>query len=413
MRAEIIAIGTELIIGGIAETNSLFLSTELARTGIEIGYKTIIGDIEDDIESALKKALERSPLIITTGGLGLTADDLTRKVISRLTKRRLVLREELLEKITKNFKTKGREMPKGYSRQALIPSQAYVIENQLGMAPGFIIEHNDSLIISLPGVPSEMEMMYKETVMEFILKKVEGRGIIVIRCIRTFGLTEMSINESIKDLFNLQDIYIGLLPKPTGVDIRIILKGRREEETAERLRGIEDRTRGVIGDYIYGVDDETMESIVGGLLKERRLTLSVAESCTGGLIGHRLTNIPGSSAYMESVLVTYGNRAKTEILGIPFRIIKDYGSVSAQTASSMAERVREINKTNLGLAVTGIAGPGGETPTKPVGLVYTALADGKDIICRFHHFSGTREEIKLQASQMALDILRRYLISSL
>lgn len=413
MRAEIIAIGTELIMGGIAETNSVFLSTELAKTGIEVGYKTIIGDIEEDIESALKRALERSPLVITTGGLGLTEDDLTRKVISRLTKRRLILREELLEKITKKIKTTGREMPKGYSRQALIPSQAYVVENRLGTAPGFIIEHNSSLIISLPGVPSEMETMYIETIKDFIIKKVEGRGIIVIRCIRTFGLPEMNINESIKDLFNLQDVYIGLLAKPTGVDIRIILKGKKEEETTALLKEIEERIKNVIGDYIYGVDDETMESIVGTLLKERGLALSVAESCTGGLIGHRLTNVPGSSAYMESTLVTYGNRAKAEVLGIPFQIIKDYGSVSAQTASSMAERVREINKTNLGLAVTGIAGPGGETPTKPVGLVYTALADGKDIICRFHHFSGTREEIKLQSSQMALDILRRYLISSL
>lgn len=413
MRAEIIAIGTELIIGGIAETNSVFLSTELTKAGIEVGYKTIIGDIEEDIEAAIKKALERSPLIITTGGLGLTADDLTRKVISRLTKRRLVLKEELLEKITKKFKSLGREMPKGYSRQALIPSQAHVVENQLGTAPGFIIEHNGSLIISLPGVPTEMEMMFRETVRGFLLKKVEGRGVIAIRRIKTFGLPEMNINESIKELFKLQDVYIGLLPSPTGVDIRVILKGEKEEDASDRLRNIEGKIRGAIGDYVYGVDDDTMESVVGSLLSKRRLTLSMAESCTGGLIGHRITNIPGSSAYMESDLVVYGNRVKVEVLGVPPQIIKEYGAVSAQTASAMAERVKEISKTDLGLSVTGIAGPKGGTPAKPVGLVYAALADGKETVCKFHHFSGTREEIKLQSSQMALDILRRYLLTSL
>ncbi|MEK7871431.1 MAG: nicotinamide-nucleotide amidohydrolase family protein, partial [Nitrospirota bacterium] len=217
--------------------------------------------------------------------------------------------------------------------------------------------------------------------------------------------------ESIKDLFKLRNAYIGLLAKPTGVDIRIILKGKREEEASSLAGDIEEKARGAIGDYIYGVDDETMESVVGLLLKKMGLTLSVAESCTGGLIGHRLTNVTGSSEYIESVLVTYGNRAKTEILGVPLETIKDYGSVSAQTASSMAERAREINRTDLGLAVTGIAGPGGGTPTKPVGLVYTALADGKDTLCRFHHFSGTREEVKLKSSQMALDILRRYLLA--
>ncbi len=411
MRGEIIAIGTELIMGGITETNSLFLSTELTRAGIEVGFKTIIGDIEDDIESTLKRALERSPLIITTGGLGLTADDLTRKVVSRLTKRRLVLREDLLEKITRKFESTGREMPRGYSRQALIPSQAFAIENPLGTAPGFIIEHNGSLLISLPGVPSEMEMMYKETVKDFIVKKLEGRGVILIRCVKTFGLPEMSINEAIKDLFKLRDAYIGLLAKPTGVDIRIILRGKKEEEVSSLVGEIEEKARGAIGDYIYGTDDETMESVVGLLLKKMGLTLSVAESCTGGLIGHRLTNVPGSSGYIESSLVTYGNRAKTEVLGVPLETIRDYGSVSAQTASSMAERVREVNRTDLGLAVTGIAGPGGGTPTKPVGLVYTALADGKDTLCRFHHFSGTREEVKLNSSQMALDILRRYLLA--
>jgi competence/damage-inducible protein CinA-like protein len=433
VQAEIIAIGSELLIGGRSETNSLFLTEALVPLGIEVRYKTVVGDRERDIEEAVRRALSRSQVILTTGGLGPTDDDITKKVISKVTQRRLVLREEILKKIAKQYGGLKRPMPKRAERQALIPSQAAVIVNPVGTAPGFILTHEEPrlsghdrqagdrpvYLIVLPGVPYEMERMFSESVTKFLENVVGPSPGICLKTVRSYGLSESKVNELIKDLFLANKaVQLGLLASPSGVDVRIQISGKRAEEAEMLSQEVVGLLKERLGDHIYGMDQTTMEAVVGGLLKAQRITLAVAESCTGGLIGHRLTSIPGSSDYLDRVLVCYSNRSKMELLGVPARTLREHGAVSAAAVTAMAEGLLKAGSVHLALAVTGIAGPTGGTREKPVGLVYIGLASTGLPIggqrgeshCRFHHFAGGRDTIKFQASQMALETMRRWLL---
>jgi nicotinamide-nucleotide amidase len=425
VQAEIIAIGSELLLGGRPETNSLFLTEALIPLGIEVRYKTVVGDQESDIEEAVRLALGRSSIIITTGGLGQTEDDITRKVISKVTRRRLVLREEILQKITKQYESLKRPMPKQAERQALIPSQATVIENPVGTAPGFILTQEEvrlpgglACLIVLPGVPYEMEEMFKESATKFLEKVVDSSPGIYLKTVRSYGLSESKVNELIKDLFLVNKaVQLGLVATSSGVDVRIQISRKRAEEAEALGQELIGLLKERLGDHIYGMDQTAMETVVGGLLKAQAVTLAVAESCTGGLIGHRLTNVPGSSAYLDRVLVCYSNRSKMELLGVPARTLREHGAVSAPAVTAMTEGILKTSCAHLALAVTGIAGPTGGTKEKPVGLVYIGLASAGlpagqtgNKHCRFYHFSGGREMIKLHASQRALDILRRWLM---
>lgn len=425
MQAEIIAIGSELLLGGRPETNSLFLTEALIPLGIEVRYKTVVGDRESDIEEAVRRALGRSSLVITTGGLGQTEDDITKKVISKVTRRRLVLREEILNKIAKRYGGLKRPMPKQAERQALIPSQATVIENPVGTAPGFILIREDarvplpirqaggrqSYLIVLPGVPYEMEQMFKESVAKFLENAVNSSPGIYLKTIRSYGLPESKVNELIKDLFLVNKaVQLGLLASPFGVDVRIQISGKRAEEAEALSQELIGLLKERLGDHIYGMDQTMMEAVVGRMLKAQGITLAVAESCTGGLIGHRLTNVSGSSDYLDRALVCYSNRSKMELLGVSARTVREHGAVSAPAVTAMAEGLLKTSGAHLALAVTGIAGPTGGTKEKPVGLVYIGMARSGDSHCRFYHFSGGRETIKLHASQAALDLLRRWLM---
>jgi len=438
VQAEIIAIGSELLIGGRPETNSLFLTEALASLGVEVRYKTVVGDRESDIEEAVYRALSRSQVILTTGGLGPTEDDITKKVISKVSRRRLVLREEILKKIAKQYGGLKRPMPKRAERQALIPSQATVIENPIGTAPGFIIIQEtaclsgtnrrggdgSAYLIVLPGVPHEMERMFSESVAKFLENVVGPFPCIYLKTVRSYGLSESKVNELIQDLFRVNKaVRLGLLASPSGVDVRIQISGKRAEEAAELSQELIGLLRERLGEHIYGLDRTTMEAVVGGLLQAQGVTIAVAESCTGGLIGHRLTSVPGSSGYLDRVLVCYSNRSKLELLGVPARTLREHGAVSAPVVVAMAERLLKMSGVHLSLAVTGIAGPAGGTKEKPVGLVYIGLASAAgppaystrgvqtgDSHSRFHHFTGGRETIKFQASQMALDTVRRWML---
>lgn len=409
-RAEIIATGSELL-SGMQETNSTFLAERLTLSGIGLKSITIVGDREKEIHDTLKKALEGSEIIIITGGLGPTEDDLTRKTIAKVLGKRLVLEEDILERIKAYFRERDREMPKSHQRQALIPFGAKVIENRIGTAPGFFIEYKNSIIISLPGPPREMKAIFL-SIEPMLKNRYKGKKMGMLKIMRTCGLPESLINENLKDILKADDnTDIGIVSTEFGIDIRIMGHGIKEEDVLTSIRLIEEKIKERLGNYIYGTGEESLEMIVGKLLREKAIKISVAESCTGGLITHRITNIPGSSNYLERGVICYSNKSKVEILNVPANLIKEYGSVSKEVVVAMAEGIRKISRTDLGLSATGIAGPTGGRDGKPIGLVYIALASPGITDCKEYRFISDREGIKTQASQMALDILRRYLIN--
>ncbi len=410
MRAEIIATGTELLSGGVLDTNSLFLSEELLPLGIETVFKTIVGDNEKDMEEALRRAMDRAGVLIITGGIGPTEDDITRKVIAKIVKKRLVLNEDALKVIHAKLAGRGRDVVAANDRQALIPTGARLLRNVVGIAPGFFLDEENAFIAVLPGVPREMRAMFIEELRP-VLEERSGRKLFIRRrVLHTCGMSESAVNQAIQDILKRGEPVVGLTAKETGVDIRIVA----HEANAEQVQALVDRAdaaiRKKLGDAVYSVDGQAMEEVVGALLKQRRLRLAVAESCTGGLVGARITNIAGSSEYFERGVVTYSDTAKTEILGAPADLIGRHGAVSSEVAAAMARGIREAAKTDLGLSVTGIAGPGGGSEQKPVGLVYTALASSQGVKTTEHRFLGDREQIRARAAQMALDMVRRYLI---
>jgi nicotinamide-nucleotide amidase len=412
MRAELIATGTELLSGGVLDTNSLFLSEELLLIGIETAFKTVVGDDEQDMEEALRRAFGRAQVVIVTGGIGPTEDDITRKVIAKIVKKRLVLNEDALKAIHTRLAGRGKEFATSNDRQALIPTGARLLQNPIGIAPGFFIDEEGLFIAVLPGVPKEMRTMFSERLRPVLEERFGGRTFIRRRILRTCGLSESAVNQAIQNILKSGSPSVGLTVKEMGgVDIRIIARGT----SAEQAQALVDRTdagiREKLGDAVYGVDGQELEEVVGALLKQRRLKLSVAESCTGGLIGGRITSIAGSSEYFERGSVVYSDLAKTEMLGVPGDLIERHGAVSCQVAEAMAKGIRQSAHADLGLSVTGIAGPGGGTEKKPVGLVYTALASAQGVKAVEHRFLGTREQVRIRASQMALDMVRRHLIA--
>ena len=418
VRAEIIAIGSELLLGGVADTNSLFLAEELLKIGIEVRFKTVVGDDPKDIEEALLHALGRAQVVLTTGGLGPTEDDLTRKVIARVTGRRLSLHEATLRAITQRLAARQRRMTAEQSSQALIPSRAQVIPNPVGTAPGFFLLHKDNrhkeerALMCLPGPLVEVKQIFHEggsALLEAFAGKA-ARGTLIRRRLRTFGLIESELDARVKDLYQAErHAVLGLQAGVYGVDISITVQGRHPESAESVAKRLERLVRDRVGEYLYAAGTQTMEGVVALKLKAKGLTVAVAESCTGGLIGQRLTSLPGSSAYFERGVVTYSDRAKVDLLSVPEALIRQKGAVSAEVAQAMAEGVREQSGADLGLAVTGIAGPSGGTKEKPVGLVFLAVADKKASVGRQHLFSGDREGIRFRASQAALDLSRRHI----
>jgi nicotinamide-nucleotide amidase len=411
MRAEIIATGTELLTGGSPETNSIFLSEELMLVGIETAFKTVVGDDEKDMEEALKRALARVDAVIITGGLGPTEDDVTRKVISKITKKRLILNDEALKAIHARLAGRGKDVIIANERQALIPAGTRLLQNPAGIAPGFYIDEDGPFLAVLPGVPKEMRAMYAEGLRPALEQRFGGKAFIRRRVLRTCGVSESAVNQSIQDIMRRGEPTVGLSVKETGVDVRIIARATNGEQAQALIDRTETAIREQLGDSIYGVDGVELEEVVGALLKQRRLTLAAAESCTGGLIGARITNIAGSSEYFERAAVVYSNRAKTEMLGVPADVIERFGAVSSEVAAAMAQGIQQAANTNLGLSVTGIAGPSGGTDKKPVGLVYVGLASPQGVKTAEYRLIGNREQVRMRASQMALDMVRRYLIT--
>lgn len=410
MKARIIAIGTELI-SGKQETNSSFVAERLMLLGIDLREVFIVRDSEEEIADSLRRSLDNTDIVITTGGLGPTEDDITRKTIAKVTGKRLVLDENILNSIKLYFRERHREMPNNAEKQALIPFGAKTIENKVGTAPGFLFEYKKTAILSLPGPPKEMRKMLL-SIEPHLKDKYGGKEFRQLKIIRTCGVYESWINDKIKGILNQRDgIDIGLVPTEFGIDIRILGSGQKEEDVVNSMVLAEESIRIKLGDYIYGTGEETLEGVIGRLLRDKGIKISVAESCTGGFISNRITNIPGSSNYFERGVVCYSNKSKVEILNIPQKLIEEYGGVSKEAAVAMAEGIRSLSKTDLGLSVTGIAGPTGGLHGKPIGLVYMALATPTGTKYREYRFISDREGIKIQSSQMALDMVRMYLIN--
>ncbi|TAJ07025.1 MAG: competence/damage-inducible protein A [Nitrospirae bacterium] len=425
-RGEIIAIGSELLLGGRLDTNSIFLSDGLASAGIEVRFKTVVGDVEDDIVATLRTAARRADVVLLTGGLGPTSDDCTREAVARATGRPLRRRAEAVEGMRRRLAAWGRTPSAAQQRQGLIPAGAEVLANPVGSAPGFALRWKGALIAALPGVPAEAERMFAAILApmlqrEIVSGRTERPERIERLVLRTVGLPESELEQRIAGLLPRSGcIRLGLLASPLGVVLSltaVVSESRQGRHQLDQLERVFRTIRKKLGRHVYAEGPDTMEQVVGRYLASRGLVLALAESCTGGLIGHRLTQVPGSSAYLDRGVVCYSNRAKTELLGVPERLLITHGAVSAPVAASMAKGVRARSRASVGLSVTGIAGPGGGTAKKPVGLVYVGLDTarskaGQVSKTQAFRFHGTRETIKLRASQAALNMLREWLAST-
>ena len=415
--AETIAIGSELLVGGRSDSNSLFIADALATIGIEVRFKTIVGDDESDIAGVLTTACRRAGIVIMTGGLGPTVDDCTREAVASVTGFRLARRKEAFEGMRARLAQWGRTPNKGQLRQALIPSKATVLPNPIGSAPGFALTWRGTHMIALPGVPSEMKAMTEQSVVPLLAahldRSKQARPDPITRLIfHTWGLPESDVDAKLQGLMRKRTpIALGLLASPTGVLVSLTTRAHRSIKDAvlqSSAQGVRTRLR----EWIYAEGHDTLEEVVGRLLQRQKLTVAVAESCTGGLIGYRLTQVPGSSAYVDRGALCYSNRSKTELLGVSAHLIEQHGAVSREVAEAMAKGMRERAGVSVAVSVTGIAGPGGGTETKPVGLVYIGLNGGSgDVMTKEFRFHGDRSVIRQRAAQAALDVLRRWLIA--
>jgi len=409
MNAEIVAIGTELLLGQNVDTNSAWLAQQMALLGVDVYGFQQVGDNEKRMEAAIKGACERSQVVITTGGLGPTVDDLTRKVAAKVGQKTLVYYENLAKAMEAKFFRTGKLFPQSNLNQAFIPQGATLVPNPIGTAPGFILKIDKTYLITLPGVPSEMKAMFEQTVKPFLKGLEPVTSIIKSRVYRTTGISESRLNEKIADIFeSSQNPTIGVLAHPEGVDIRLTAKASNEEEANKLIDALGKILLTRLPNNIYGLDKDELESIVGQMLMTRHMTLATAESCTGGLISRRITQVSGSSTYFLRGYVVYSNEAKSDMLKVDPKMIKNKGAVSAEVAEALAVNARNQSASSVAISTTGIAGPTGGTEEKPVGLVYIGLSDDQTTHTFKFQFTGDREVVQLKASQAALEILRRH-----
>ncbi len=412
MRVELFSVGTELLLGEIVDTNAAYLAEKLSHLGIDVYHKTTVGDNAERLAAALRIALGRAEVVLATGGLGPTEDDVTAAVFAEVMGAELVPDEESAEKIRSFVRARGITLLESLLKQAQVPQGAQVVPNPVGTAPGFILTKDGKTVIALPGVPAEMRAMAEQTVLPYLAARhaAAGDAVLVTRTLRLVGLGESQAEAEILDLIHAQsNPTIAPYAKSMEVQFRLGAKAATAEAAAELIAPVEAEIRRRLGDHVYGADDETLEQQVGRRLRQAGETLAVAESCTGGLIGHHLTSVSGSSDYFLASLVTYDNSAKTALLGVPEEVLKAHGAVSPQTAQAMAEGVRQAVEADYGLAVTGVAGPTGGTEAKPVGLVFLALADADETVVEEQRLRGDRAMIKERAAQQALYLLYRRL----
>jgi len=410
LSAEIIAIGSELLTPTKTDTNSLWLTEKLNDIGIDVKLKTIVGDDGDRLQETVSDALRRSDIVITTGGLGPTEDDITREFSAKAIGRGLVYRDDIEEQLRERFRGWGREMPEINKRQAYVIADAEVLPNPNGSAVGMFLETEGKMLAILPGPPRENQPMFTDFVLPK-LKAVAGQVYVKRRLLRVSGMGESAVDEIAAPIYRVyKDVQTSILFNKTEVEIHIAAHSDNAgmaQATADKLA---DELAGALGKAVFSVSGETMEEVVARRLKERGETVSVAESCTGGLIARRLTEIAGSSAYFMEGAVTYSNDAKIRTLNVPPEIIERHGAVSAECAEAMARGMRERAETDHAVSVTGIAGPDGGSPEKPVGTVFIGYARKEGVRSVKIVLPGDRYLIRWRSSQAALDYLRRQLM---
>jgi len=411
MRAEFIFVGTELLLGQIVNTNAAYLGENLTNLGVDICRSCVVGDNLDRIKGAILAALDRSNLVLITGGLGPTFDDITREGIAAAIGRELVYDEQVMEQIEAHFKRVRHPILPMHRRQAyVLSSGCQVVPNPIGSAPSLIVETDGKWIIAMPGVPREMKRMCEDAIFPWVAEKA-GKSVIKSRVLKVCGMGESMVANELQEIVNaLTNPTIAFLARPNEVSVRITAKAQDSDEASSMISVVVHQIREKLGDNIFTEDDQSMEQVIGILLSERHRTLAVAESCTGGLISDRVTDVSGSSGYFQGTVIAYSNQVKIDLLGVLEDDIKRHGAVSNPVAIQMAKGVRNLTKADYGLSTTGIAGPTGATLEKPVGLVHIALASQHEAYSKEFRFVGDRTIIKRRASQMALDMLRRELL---
>lgn len=410
MKIEIISIGDELLIGQTVNTNLAWMGEQLVNIGVQPGWATTVGDAHENLLTALRIAESRADSVLITGGLGPTHDDITKYAVTEYFGGVLVKNDEVLARVRERFRRRGIEMAKVNEEQAMVPDNAQIMPNEKGTAPGMIFRKDGKSFYVMPGVPFEMKDMMTRYVLPELQKRLGGESI-RIRNLMTTGVAESTLFARLDNLPEIVKlVQVAFLPNLFGVKIRLLAKAETAAAAEERVRLAETMARAKIGDAVYADEDIPLEVAVARLLVERGQKLAVAESCTGGLVGNLFTNIAGSSAFFERGLITYSNRAKIELLGVSEDVIARHGAVSAETAGAMAAGVRRTAGTTYGIAITGIAGPSGGTPEKPVGLVFVACADADGVMVERHTFVDDRLGNKQRAAQAVINLLRKKML---
>ncbi len=411
MIAEVVSIGTELLLGQITDTNAAYLGKVLAGIGIPVYRRQTVGDNLERVADAIKLALSRSDLLVIIAGLGPTEDDLTREGIAAAIGEDLIFDPDLQAHLDDLFKRRGLTLTKSQSRQAERPPSAKPIPNPNGTAPGLVIEKNGKIIIAIPGPPNEFIPMIDEFAVPYLREK-SGGAVIRSRVLRIIGIGEGAAEDAVRDLIHGQNPTVAPLAHPGEVHLRITAVAPSIEEAEKLIEPMDLMIRERLGEAVYGIDEMKLEDVVVSLLRERRQTLSVGESCSGGLLSHRITNIPGASDVFLGGVVAYSNELKMRELGVPESVLIEHGAVCPEVATLMAQGAAKLTGSNWGIGITGIAGPTGGTETKPVGLVYIAIANGATSFIEEHKFIGQRETVKERSAHRALALLRKGILRS-
>jgi len=410
MKAEILAVGSELLTPLRSDTNALYLTGKLLEAGVEVGARVTVADDAALLESAFRTALARADVVIATGGLGPTEDDLTREAAAAALGRGLRRDPAILEALKARFARYLRHMAAVNEKQADVIDDAVVLPNARGTAPGQRLEVGGRMLVLLPGPPGEMQPMFEEQVLPVIRRRTGG-AVLRSRILRIASMAESDVEQAVAPVYKtFANPRTTILGAPGQVELHLTAQGATEAEAEERLEVLTAQMREKLPGRIYSEDGRDLPEVVAALLRERRLTLALAESCTGGLLSARLTELPGASAFLERAYVTYSNRSKVELLGVPPALLESVGAVSEEVAVAMAAGARRAAGADIGVAITGIAGPEGGTPEKPVGLVFLAMEGAAATRARRANFPGDRERVRHQAVQAALEMLRRALL---
>ncbi|MDD3631657.1 MAG: competence/damage-inducible protein A [Atribacterota bacterium] len=411
MNVEIISIGNEILGGNIVDTNANYIIKKLKGINLNVQHVSAVADEESEIVAQLKEACQRSQIIITTGGLGPTEDDITFQSVAKTFQLNLVKYPEAERHMIERISKIGVSVSPSNLKQSFLPEGSICIINPYGTAPAMILEKEGKVIVSLPGVPLEMKNLLSEQIIPFLEKNFPNLEHIQSRIIRTSGLGESNLNDMIKDfIISNQKLNIGIYASPEDIKIQLNALAKTAEETKNILDEATRQLKVILGDYIFGYDNESLEEVTGNLLRRKKLSLAVAESCTGGMLGETLTIVPGSSDYFKGGIISYDGEIKEKLLGVPHTLLTRFGEVSEPVAKAMAEGVRKNCNSDVGLSITGIAGPTGGSQEKPVGLVYIGLADAGQTLVQKHYFHNGRQAIRLRSVRRALNMLRLHII---